>query len=47
MMNSFLIDFLSYFYPGISSVPEWLQVFLGVILLVLFVKFLLVMIERR
>lgn len=46
-MNSFLVDFLLYFFPEISSFPGWLQVFIGVILLTLFVKFIMFMMDRR
>lgn len=46
-MNSFLYDFLSYFFPNISSVPEWLQMFIGVILLTYFLKMIMFVIDRR
>lgn len=45
-MNTYLNDFLSWFFPT-ASLPDWLQVFVGVVLLTLFVKLIIVMIDRR
>ena len=47
VMNSFLIEFLSYFFPNIANAPDWLEVFVGVILLTFFVKLIIVLIDRR
>ena len=46
MMNTYLSDFLDWFFPT-ADLPDWLQVFVGVVLLVLFVKLIIVMIDRR
>lgn len=46
-MNTFLQDFLSYFFPNLATAPEWMHVYAGTLLLVLFVKLVLVVIERR
>lgn len=45
-MNSFLADFLSYFFSNITGAPEWLQIFIGVILLIFFVKLIMFVIDR-
>lgn len=44
-MSSFLSDFLAYFLPDIE-LPAWLQAFVGILLLVLFVKLLMCAIDR-
>lgn len=45
-MNTYLVDFLNYFFPDIGAAPEWLQVFVGTVLLVLFLKLILCIFNR-
>lgn len=39
-MNSYLSEFLAYFMPDVT-LPAWLQVFIGIICLTFFFKFIL------
>lgn len=39
-MNTYLNEFLAYFMPGIE-LPAWMQVFVGLICLTFFFKFIL------
>lgn len=45
-MNSFISDFLSYFFPT-SSLPDWMQVFVGLMLLCMILKVIMFVLDRR
>ena len=44
-MNSFLTEFLAYFFP-VDNLPECIQVFVGCFLLALLIKLIIVVLDR-
>lgn len=44
-MSSFLSDFLMYFMPDLE-LPAWIQAYIGIILLILFIKLIVVALDR-